>query len=300
MKKVTLVLFIILVSNGLFAQEIFKLYDGQAPGSEEWTDPELSVPAPWSGKPLVYNVTEPTITVYRPDNAINTGAAMIIAPGGGNRFLTWEEEGTNVAEWFQRHGITGILLKYRTNQAGSLKEIEESLKAVWPPQPVSESEERESTETRATAPVEASEKTIQGDDGRQAIKYVRQHASELGIKPDKIGIVGFSAGAMLAANIILFHDELSRPNLVASIYGGGLTSNIHQPMPLYLCSPVNDIFPADNLFKMHKNWKSKNVPVDLHLIYDARHGDGLQYNGKAWNEWIDNLFNFMKSVEFIE
>mgnify|MGYP000309590872 CR=1 FL=1 len=302
MKNLVVLLLTFCLSLGSFAQEVYKLYEGTAPGSENWTDPELSVPAPWSGNPLIYNVSDPTITVYRPNKAIDTGAAMIIAPGGGNRFLTWKEEGINVAEWFQRHGITGILLKYRTNQLGSLQDIEESLKATWPPtrnNNSSNSTRSETSESQRPPRIET-EATLQGDDGRQAIKYIRQHAEEIGVNPEKIGIVGFSAGAMLAANVIFLHDESSRPNLVALIYGGGLTNEKLDRMPLFICSPVNDLFPANDIFQTYHNWKSSGIPAELHLIYDARHGDGLQYNDKAWNEWIDNLYNFMKAVDFVE
>lgn len=303
MKKVIVLLFTCYLSFTSFSQEVYKIYDGIAPGSENWKDPELTVPAPWSGNPLIYNVSEPTITIYHPNKAIDTGAAMIVAPGGGNRFLTWQEEGINVAEWFQRHGVTGILLKYRTNQVGSKKEIEESLKAIWPPKPNtdSNSNENENNETQNTStPQTQIEATLQGDDGRMAIKYVRQHADELGINPDKIGIVGFSAGAMLTANVVAIHDNASRPNIAASIYGGGLTGEITDRIPLFICSPVHDLFPADDLFQTYQNWKKAEVPVELHFIHDANHGDGLQYNGKAWNEWIENMYNFMKAVDFLE
>ncbi len=303
MKKAIYILAIILASAGSYAQEVIKLYDGKAPGSENWTDPEMTVPAPWNGSPLIFNVTEPTITVYRPDKANDTGAAMIIAPGGANIFLTWKEEGTNVAEWFQRHGVTGILLKYRTVQSGSREKIEETLKAIMQPAPRPANNSAQGTDTAprsaASAP-SAVESTIQGDDGRQAIKYVRQHAAEFGINPDKIGVMGFSAGALLTSNLIYIHDDKSRPNLAVFIYGRGVTNTIPDPMPLFMCSPVNDGNPADGLFYMYQNWKAAGVPVGLQFIYDARHGDGLSDNGKEWNEWIDNLYNFMKAIKFLD
>jgi hypothetical protein len=259
----------------------------------------MTVPAPWSGNPLIFNVSEPTITIYRPDKAVNTGAAMIIAPGGGNMFLTWKEEGTNVAEWFQRHGVTGILLKYRTNQSGTREKIEETFKNIAAISTTSGNH----NELQFAAPSLSEIKpTLQGDDGRQAMKYVRQHAAELGIDPDKIGIMGFSAGALLTSNVIFIHDEATRPNIAAFIYGRGVANTITDPMPLFMCSPVNDATsnPASGLLYMYLNWKAARVPSELQLIYDARHGDGLQYNGKEWNEWIDNFYNFMKAVNFVK
>jgi hypothetical protein len=296
MKKLLNLLAIVLVSGSIHAQNVYKIYNGTAPGSEKWTDPELSVPAPWSGNPLIYNVTEPTITVYRPDKTSDTGAAMIIAPGGGYMFLTWKEEGINVAEWFQRHGITGIVLKYRTNQSGTREKIEESLKAVMQPAPRPANNAAPQRTASIPPKVEAN---LYGDDGRQAILYVRQHAAELGVNPDKIGIMGFSAGALVTSNAVFIHDEKSRPDIAAFIYGRGASNTIPDPMPLFICSPVNDGNPADGLFVTYQNWKDAGVASEIHFIYDARHGEGLQYNGKEWNEWIDNFYNFMKAVKFI-
>lgn len=300
MKKILVILILICLSTGSFAQEIFKIYEGIAPGSENWTDPEMSVPAPWSGNPLIFNVSEPTITVYKPAKAINTGAAMIVAPGGGNNFLTWIEEGVNVAEWFQRHGITGILLKYRTNQAGSRETIEEAFKNIAAISTNAGNENNNEIVFEAPKPVEI-ESSLQGDDGRQAIRYVRTHAEELGINPDKVGLMGFSAGAVLTSNVIYLHDDTTRPNLAAFIYGRGVANTIPDPMPLFLCSPVYDAasLPATGLLYMHLNWKAAGVPTGLQFIHNASHGEGLQYNGKEWNEWIDNLYNFMKAIDFV-
>ncbi len=301
MKKIIFLLVFVCVSTGVFAQEVYNLYDGVAPGSETWTDLEVTIPAPWSGNPLIYNVTEPTITVYRPNDNINTGAAMIIAPGGGNNFLTWIEEGINVAEWFQRHGVTGIVLKYRTNQAGTQEEIEEAFRNIAAISTTASNGNNNEIVFEAPEPVEI-ETTLQGDDGRQALKYVREHAEELGIDPEKVGLMGFSAGAVLTSDVIYTHDETTRPDLAAFIYGRGVANTIPDPMPLFLCSPVYDAasLPATGLLYMHLNWKAAGVPTGLQFIHDASHGEGLQYNGKEWNEWIENLFNFMKALDFVE
>ena len=112
-------------------RETYRIYEGAAPGSEDARYPEI-ITRNDAGQPVIYNVSIPTITVFRPEASINTGAAVIIAPGGGNMFLTWQSEGVNVAEWFARHGITGIILKYRTNYVGKdEQEIAETLKPFF-------------------------------------------------------------------------------------------------------------------------------------------------------------------------
>lgn len=286
------------------AQQVYKIYDGAAPGSENADYPEIIMNNP-AGHPMVYNVSEPTITVYRPDAAIDTGAAMIIAPGGGNRYLTWEEEGINVAQWLQHHGITGIILKYRTVFMGKDRdEVTKNVMDFWASLMQRSNEANTESAQPApavnTAPVQL-QPTIQGDDGRQAMKYVRRHAKEWGIDPQRIGIMGFSAGGVVTMNVLMIHDEESKPNFAAPIYG--VVSNPGVPadkVPVFLCSPTFDLTVPEYAEQFFNDLKNAQVPAELHYIYEGTHGDGLQYNGKEWNEWMDMLYRFMKATKFLE
>lgn len=293
------------MTNAIQAQQVYKIYEGAAPGSENVDYPEITMNNP-AGHPMVYNVSEPTITVYRPDAAIDTGAAMIIAPGGGNRYLTWEEEGINVAQWLQHHGITGIILKYRTTFMGKDRdEVTKNVMEFWQSL-MNRSNAAESEVTRTAAPVINTtpvqlQPTIQGDDGRQAMKYVRRHAKEWGIDPQRIGIMGFSAGGVVTMNVLMIHDEESRPNFAAPIYG--VVSNPGVPtdkVPVFLCSPTFDLTVPEYAEQFFNDLKNAQVPAELHYIYEGTHGDGLQYNGKEWNEWINMLYRFMKATKFLE
>lgn len=288
------------------AQTVFKIYDGKAPGSETADYPEFILPTGTNGHPMVYNVTEPTVTVYRPDAKIDTKTAVIIAPGGGNMYLTWEEEGTNVAEWFQRHGVTGIILKYRTNYMGVTEdEIAKNVAAfrtrLRAPQrqQAGPAPQAPQTPQAAQAPRKL-EPTIQGDDGRQAVKWVRAHAAELDIDPHKIGLIGFSAGGMLTCNVLAIHDADSRPDFVAPIYGPVDTELPPDPMPAFICGPEFDLFPPDAACNLYRRFQQAHLPAELHFITDASHGEGLLYNGRQWNDWIDLLFSFMKATHFVE
>lgn len=292
------------------AQQVYKIYDGAAPGSENADYPELVLNSP-NGRPLVYNVTEPTITVYKPEASIDTKAAVIIAPGGGNMYLTWEEEGINVAEWFQRHGVTGIILKYRTNFMGNNEEeINKNLMEFFGRMSsfaemghdVEDGKMSELTSARPAVPQEPVkvEPSIQGDDGRQAVKYVREHAGELGIDPHKIGIMGFSAGGMLTCNVMAIHDAESRPDFAAPIYGPTDMLLPEDAVPAFICGPEFDLFPPDAAFNLYKRYQQAHLPAELHFIHDATHGEGLLYNGREWNEWIDMLWQFMKAINIIE
>lgn len=274
-------------------RETYRIYEGAAPGSEDALYPEIVIRND-AGQPVIYNVTIPTITVFRPEASINTGAAVIIAPGGGNMFLTWQSEGVNVAEWFARHGITGIILKYRTNYVGKdEQEIAETLKPFFAG--LSGFAGRQKKE-EGDGPLKP---TLQGDDGRQAVRFVRAHAEELGIDPHRIALLGFSAGAMLTCNVMYINDDDCRPDLAAPVYGisgSGLPSN---PVPTFICGPEFDLFPPESLFGLYKSFKEAGLPAELHFIHDAVHGEGLLYNGREWNEWIDLLHAFMKGVRFI-
>ena len=288
--------------------EVYKIYEGVAPGAEGLDYPEVALPEE-DGSIRIYNVTEPTITVYRPNPENNTGAAMIIAPGGGNMYLTWDEEGINVARWFQEHGVTGIILKYRTHFLGnSEEEIRQGIAAFWASlidldqvmKDLEEGKEPNVTISDSSAYTDLT-RTIQGDDGRQAVKYVREHAAQLGVNPHKIGIMGFSAGGALTSDVMYFNDNDTCPDLAAPIYGfrGGQDLPEH-PVPTFLCAPEWDLFPADLAFGMYRNYQAAHLPAELHFIHEATHGDGLKDDGKEWNEWIDLLYGFMKAVKFVE
>src|SRR5262245_55700886 len=103
---------------------VVPLWPGAAPGSESWEQKEATHGAPGNGH--VRNVVTPSLTLYLPDAAKATGTAVIIAPGGGFRWLAWEKEGTLVAEWLKARGIAGLVLKYRLNDSGTDEEFQKS------------------------------------------------------------------------------------------------------------------------------------------------------------------------------
>ena len=295
-----------LVAFPLNAQQVYSIYDEATLQNNPADYEEISFPNQ-AGRPLIFNVTKPTVTVYKPEKSVDTGAAVIIAPGGGNMYLTWEEEGVNVAQWFARQGITGIVLKYRTKYMGKTPdEVQKNLTAFLGKlasdfnEMGKQAADLQGEKTVITAPVQRVEKTIQGDDGRQAVKYVRQHAKEWSIDPQRIALMGFSAGGMLTTNVLFIHDAESKPNLVAPIYG--VFSDPGMPtdaMPVFLCAPVYDLGGPEASELLFNRLRAAKVPAELHFIYEAVHGEGLLYNGKQWNQWIELLHGFMKSTGFL-
>lgn len=307
MKRIVITLAAMLSTGiALSAQTVYNLYDGPAPGSENANYPEIVLKSD-VGHSRVYNVTVPTLTVFSPEAAINTGAAVLIAPGGGNMYLTWEEEGIHVAQWFQRHGITGIVLKYRTNFMGNDEEEvrktqEEFLGKISSFIQMGEEAQKGALKDmpKIDTPLRKLEPSVQGDDGRAAVKFVRAHAAEWGVNPEKVALIGFSAGAGLTMNVMYFNDDESRPNLVAPIYGISGGELPEHPVPIFIAAPEFDLGAPRPSFELYEHFQQAHLPAELHFIHDATHGEGLLYNGKEWNEWIDMLYNFMKAVKFVE
>lgn len=166
-----------LFSIGARAQKVIPLYSGAAPGSEKWTYSEKSIKT--QGVDIVYNVSHPTLTVYKPDPNLSTGTAMVVCPGGGFYILVTGSEGQDVVDYLTKKGITVFLLKYRLGEsftANPAQELTESLK--------------KGNFAEKIAPLIP----LAVADGREAIKYVRGHAADYGVSPSRIGIMGFSAG----------------------------------------------------------------------------------------------------------
>lgn len=224
-----------------FAQnnEIIRLYQSKAPGSENWTQKETEITDLFGNERYIMNVVDPTLTVYRPVESRNTGAAMVVCPGGGYRMLSIDSEGTNVAQWLASHGITAFVLRYRlVNTGDSPDEIKANIMNMFT-----------AVEGSGDAQVKAREKMnlvakesdmvrkMAGDDGRKAIEYVRKNADKYGIDPEKIGIIGFSAGSGVCLEVVSITQMRADQILwLLSMEAGRKAS--HQLM-LLLCSPVH-------------------------------------------------------------
>ncbi len=134
---------------------------------------------------------------------------------------------------------------------------------------------------------------LAGDDGRKAIEIVRTRASEWEINPDKIGIIGFSAGSGVALNVCFDHNDASKPNLVVPVYGSAFEENVpDNAAPLFVLAPEFDINPGTptglNLYQM---WHKAQLPAELHYFHGTNHGFGIKDNGEPVNIWPYLLYN---------
>jgi acetyl esterase/lipase len=310
----------LLLPSGAFSQtttpvtpkEPFKIWPGVAPGSEDWTRQEYTVDRPTGGR-AVYNVVTPTLLPYLPDPAKATGTGIIVAPGGGFSYLAFDKEGTQAAQWLASHGIAAFVLKYRVTEA--------------PPQGAAAASRGQGTPAAArgegapatrggAAPAARGEgaPAARGGqaggsanldesgkygiaDGLQAVKALRQRASEFGIKPDRIGVLGFSAGAMVASGTLLLSEEGNRPNFVAPIYGGpfGVMPPIPKGLPpVFMAWAVNDSLAGPVAGALYEQLKKAGSAPEVHIFNAGGHGFGMDRKGTTSDHWIDIFYYWLE------
>lgn len=263
----------------------FPIWPGVAPGSEGWTRKELNTGS--GGRKLVRNVVRPTLTPFPPKQGTANGTAIVIAPGGGFRFLSWESEGTKVAEWLSERGVTAFVLKYRLVDTGltdadlqkSIQELVQSMRNPGGP--------LEHPQTKQVAELAA-------EDGRQAIRTVRQQAGKWKIDPKRVGIMGFSAGAVVATRVGIRHDADSRPDFVGAIYGapmGDYTVPADAP-PMFVLFAKDDPIAAQAT-DLHKKWKDAGKPAELVTFETGGHGFGMSKRGQPTDDWIEKFWKWL-------
>ncbi len=264
-------IFLILCSGFAADSQVVKIWPGVAPGSEKWTQQEKSVENTPLGT-VVFNVATPTLTAFLPDRAKATGTGVIIAPGGAFVALTIDLEGSNVARWLQERGIAAFVLKYRI--------LEKHGEGIPPSLNMDE----------------AGRYGIA--DGIQAIKVVRQHAAEWGLSPDRIGFLGFSAGAMVASGTVLQKDAVARPSFAAMIYGGPFGAMPAIPAklpPMFLAWAQDDPQAREPVVKFYDALSAAGHRPEVHIFNAGGHGFGLKKQGTTSDHWIDEFYGWLEA-----
>ena len=294
--KNAILLFIIafLLPLTLGAQEVIRLYPGDAPGYEGMKDNEIL------NGGTAMNIVTPTLTVFLPAPEKATGTAMVVAPGGAFVMLSMDYEGYDVARWLADHGVAAFVLKYRTRPLGDTPEaVQEKLGGIFA-QLFGPDANPQTPLLSRHGDDEASKAVHYGwQDGLQAMRIVKQNAGKYGIDPNRVGIMGFSAGSVVAMNVGMWHDAETRPALVAPIYMGWVDP-IEVPAdaaPLYLVSPQHDLFTPEMPFYLYNAWTQANIEAELHYHAGVEHGFGMrEMPGKTVNGWIEGLYTFMRQV----
>jgi len=253
--------------------QTLNIWPGVAPGSENWTQQEKVLKDTPLGT-VILNVVTPTLTVYLPERTKATGTGIIIAPGGAFVALAVDVEAYGVARWLQQRGIAAFVLKYRT-----MEKREEGIPKMNMD--------------------EAGKYGIA--DGIQALKVVRQHAAEWSVSPDRVGFIGFSAGAMVTSGALLQRDAAARPNFAAPIYGGpfGVMPAIPSELPpIFMAWAQDDAVALNAVVKFYDALKSAGIKPEAHIYSAGGHGFGMKKQGTSSDHWIDEFYFWLEARGF--
>jgi len=281
--------FIFSFIGSTLSQEIVSLYEGKAPGSEEWNYEEVEFANPGTKTRMLRNVVDPTLEVFVPEKEIASGTALIICPGGGNVWLSYESEGTAVAEWLVKKGVTAFVLKYRLRKT---PEDPNDFEDFW------KNFGRPGTTPSANANT-SDMQNYSGADGLKAMQYVREHARAYGIDSDKVGMMGFSAGAGVTMHVILNSDQDNQPDFAALIYGGWLRGSDvpENAPPIFILCAADDRIAAGSP-DLFKSWLGAGKSAELHIYSKGGHGFGMDKQGKPVDHWIERLYDWLVITGF--
>jgi acetyl esterase/lipase len=276
--KILFVCLMISIASNSQQKEIL-LWPNGAPGSEGKTGNEKIRIV--EGDQVINNIHKPSITPYLPVSGKATGAAVIIAPGGGHRELWISHEGYNEAKWLSDRGVAAFVLKYRLAK-----------------------------DSNSTYTVDRDELA----DIQRAIRLVKTRAKEWGLDTSKIGVMGFSAGGEVAALAAMRFDngsataadpidrQNSRPAFQALIYPGNSQrfEVVQNAPPVFLVGGYGDRDDiAIGVAEVYIKYKKANVPAELHIYSNAAHGFGMRDRLKgAVAGWIDRFEDWMKDRGF--
>jgi len=278
------------------------IWPGLPPGGHAVPDSESigTAPKPVAGKPWVYvrNVSRPTLTVYSPQGQ-NTGAAIIVFPGGGYQILAIDLEGTEVCDWLRSRGITCILLKYRVPNAG----------ALW---------------NQLCGCFLNTKSSLALEDAQRTLGLVRLHAAEWRIDPHKVGVLGFSAGGHLVAAVSTHFgqrvypvvdaadQESCRPDFAVALYPGHLLIDYEKlelnpnirvtrnTPPTFLAQAENDdVDNVNNSLVYYAALKKAGVSVEMHLFPEGGHSFGLRPTKDPITEWPQLVEKWLRTIGII-
>ena len=264
-------------------QKVIPLYNNVPSGSETWNwDEAENNNNAWQTR-VVYNVSKPTLTVFAPDAAKANGTAIIITPGGGFHALSIDSEGFDVAKWLADKGVTCFVLKYRIAHSTTTDPVAE-MNSKWGKKEFNE-------ENEAVIPLGTA-------DGRSAVAYVRSHASEYNINPERVGIMGFSAGGTVAASTMFGYTKENRPDFVAPVYPFFPSAMIGEVLrnapPLFIvCASDDGLNLAPHSVELYNKWLSTKHDAELHMYARGNHGFGMRTQNIPTDKWIERFADWL-------
>lgn len=262
----------------------------KTPGVQPSATPETWTMSNLDNVPVVQNVSVPTLTPFLPARDKATGAAVIVAPGGGFVLLAMDHEGWAVAKWLQSQGVAAFVLKYR----------------VLPTEPKAAGLDKANAEFAAAGPAARLKRIGDGaklatQDAQEAMRVVRARAAEWGVDPHRVGFMGFSAGAITTMSLTLANDPATRPDFIAPVYGGlgaPLTGGTipDKPPPMWASQAADDPLFKPMDFSLVTGWQAKGGTVELHLYEKGSHGYGYPGRpGTSTLQWPADFLAWMRA-----
>lgn len=277
MKKVIFTL-ILLYTSHLIGQEIITLpYDNTG---LDYQGSEIKIKGYFSDKKNFQNISIPTIQVFLPENNKKVKTAMIVCPGGGMRVNAIHHEGFDVAKALNERGIAAFVLKYR----------------LVPAHLIGKNEGLDYPYSK-----EKKQLTYGHLDALNAIEHVRKNTSKYGIDPNKIGIMGFSAGGAVTMEATYKSTKKNRPNFVAPIYPWmKIVENQEPPTygpPIFIvCTTEDALKLAVPSTKIYVDWAEKNYISEMHLYHHGKHGFGMRKTNYPVDNWFNNMVDWIEAI----
>jgi acetyl esterase/lipase len=266
------------------AQDVIPLYPATPAGSTQESYPEKEYFSKVWNTEVVANVTKPTLTVFKPSPELRNGTGLVICPGGGFMALSITSEGTDVAKYMAARGVTAFVLKYRIAHTG--EDATQEFTDIYP------DKQKFHDLVGKVIPLAI-------DDGLAAVTYVRQHAAEWGVSPDRVGIIGFSAGGRVTTGVAFRYSPEGRPAFVAPIYAGGeISKDMPVPAdapPMFLAAATDDqLGLAPVSIALYQRWTEAHKSAELHMYAKGGHGFGMRKHDLPTDHWIERFTDWLE------
>jgi acetyl esterase/lipase len=267
------------------------LYNGAAPGSEGSAQQEVWTKA--MGQELwVRNVTRPTLTPFLPKKGKANGAAVLVIPGGGFQFVSISNEGWPIAQWLADRGVAAFVLKYRVEKtADSEAEFTKAMMARF---------QAPRSDAPPAAEMMAAVELARAD-AQTALRMIRSGAAKWGIDTKRVGMLGFSAGAMTTMATTLANAPDARPDFIAPIYGMmTAVTPPPSPQPMFAALASDDPLFNKQGFGLVESWQKAGGSVELHYFEGGSHGFGSHKKGTTSDMWFEEYMAWMKAKGFLK